>query len=282
MAYKVFANGNPLPASDLNTYLMNQAVISFANSTARSTAIPSPVEGMLTYLEDTNAYEGWTGSAWVNINDNSNAILKSVVTTTGDLIVANGNASVTRLGIGANGTYLTSNGTTASWGTVSSGGETLISTTTLTGATTTLSSIPGTYKDLKLVIRKYKPASDGSIYLRFNSDDGNSFKYLVFVAFGVNTWSGSGNNYYQASAPNDSAYDNGSTVIWLYDYANDSTWKMIESMSVGDDISNPTTAVRNRWISGMWKDTAAISSISLFNDSGQNFTSGTALLYGVS
>ena len=282
MAYKVFTNGSPLPASDLNTFLMNQSVITFANSTARSATLTSPTEGMVTYLEDTNKVEVWTGAAWTDINDNTAAIPKSTVTTVGDLIIADGNASVTRLGIGANGTYLTSNGTTASWGTVSSGGETLISTTTLTGATTTLSSIPGTYKDLKLVIRKYKPASDGSIYLRFNSDDGNSFKYLVFVAFGVNTWSGSGNNYYQASAPNDSAYDNGSTVIWLYDYANDSTWKMIESMSVGDDISNPTTAVRNRWISGMWKDTAAISSISLFNDSGQNFTSGTALLYGVS
>jgi len=100
MAYKTFANGFPLPASDLNNFLMNQSVIVFADSAARTTAIPSPVEGMLTYLEDTNAYESWNGSAFVNINDNTDAIPKSTVTTAQDLIVADGASSVTRLGVG--------------------------------------------------------------------------------------------------------------------------------------------------------------------------------------
>jgi hypothetical protein len=44
----------------------------------------------------------------------------SPITTTGDLIIGNGSNSATRLGIGANNTVLTSNGTTASW--VSSSG----------------------------------------------------------------------------------------------------------------------------------------------------------------
>ena len=39
----------------------------------------------------------------------------SPITTTGDLIIGNGTNSATRLGIGANNTVLTSNGTTASW-----------------------------------------------------------------------------------------------------------------------------------------------------------------------
>jgi len=39
----------------------------------------------------------------------------SPITTTGDLILGNGTNSATRLGIGANGYLLTSNGTTASW-----------------------------------------------------------------------------------------------------------------------------------------------------------------------
>lgn len=152
MPYKEFANGNPLPASDIDTYLMDQAVMTFANSTARSTAIPSPKEGMLTYLEDTNAYEGWTGSAWVNINDNSNAILKSVVTATGDLIVGNGNASVARLGIGTNGQVLSSNGTTATWTTPSGGGGmTLLASGTFSG-NTNISSLNQSYKALRIVL----------------------------------------------------------------------------------------------------------------------------------
>jgi hypothetical protein len=45
---------------------MNQAVMVFSNSAARTAAITSPVEGMLTWLEDVNRYESYNGSAWVS------------------------------------------------------------------------------------------------------------------------------------------------------------------------------------------------------------------------
>jgi len=122
MAYKTFANGFPLPASDLNNFLMNQSVIVFADSAARTSAIPSPVEGMLTYLEDTNAYESWNGSAFVNINDNTDAIPKSTVTTAQDLIVADGASSVTRLGVGTDDQVLSVVGGAVAWADAAGGG----------------------------------------------------------------------------------------------------------------------------------------------------------------
>lgn len=67
MPIKIFQNGYPLPASDINTYLMEQSVMTFASSTARGTAIPTPTEGMLTYLEDTNVFQYYTGSAWADL-----------------------------------------------------------------------------------------------------------------------------------------------------------------------------------------------------------------------
>ena len=67
MAYKVFTNGSVLQASEVNDNLMNQAVITFSNSAARSSAITSPVEGMVTYLADTDTYQFWNGSAWTNL-----------------------------------------------------------------------------------------------------------------------------------------------------------------------------------------------------------------------
>ncbi len=67
MAYKVFTNGSFLPASDLNTYLMNQSVMTFATSTARASALTAPTEGMLTWLEDSNKYQYYTGSAWTDL-----------------------------------------------------------------------------------------------------------------------------------------------------------------------------------------------------------------------
>lgn len=64
MPKKTFAIGDVLTASDVNTYLMNQSVMVFATAAARTTAIPSPTEGMVTYLQDTNTLQTFDGSAW--------------------------------------------------------------------------------------------------------------------------------------------------------------------------------------------------------------------------
>lgn len=66
VAYKVFTNGSVLNASEVNDNLMKQAVAVFSNASARTAAITSPVEGQMTYLEDTNQYASWNGSAWVS------------------------------------------------------------------------------------------------------------------------------------------------------------------------------------------------------------------------
>jgi hypothetical protein len=64
MPRKVFVAGEILTAADVNTNLMDQAVMVFDDSAARGSAIPSPSEGMLTYLKDTDALEKYT-NAWV-------------------------------------------------------------------------------------------------------------------------------------------------------------------------------------------------------------------------
>lgn len=69
-----------------------------------------------------------------------------------DLITATANDTPARLGVGANGTVLTADSAEATglkWAAPSSGGGmTLISTTTLSGTSTTISSIPQTYYNL--------------------------------------------------------------------------------------------------------------------------------------
>lgn len=66
MAYKVFANGFNLNASELNTYLMNQAVMVFADATARDAALTAPTEGMLVWLEDANKFV-YYNSTWQDL-----------------------------------------------------------------------------------------------------------------------------------------------------------------------------------------------------------------------
>lgn len=76
VAYKVFTNGSVLNASEINDNLMNQSVMVFSNSTARAAALPSPLEGMLTWLQDSNKYQNYNGTAWVDFG--GSAILQVV------------------------------------------------------------------------------------------------------------------------------------------------------------------------------------------------------------
>jgi hypothetical protein len=64
MSRKVFTAGEVLAAADVNNFLMNQTVMSFAGTASRAASIPTPVEGMYTHLEDSDRLEFWNGSAW--------------------------------------------------------------------------------------------------------------------------------------------------------------------------------------------------------------------------
>lgn len=64
-----FKNFTPseLLASDVNTYLMNQTVMTFDSAAARSTALTLPVEGMVTFLKDSDTLWIYNGTAWIEL-----------------------------------------------------------------------------------------------------------------------------------------------------------------------------------------------------------------------
>jgi hypothetical protein len=64
MPRKVFTAGEVLAAADVNEFLMDQTIQSFAGTAARGSAIASPVEGMYTHLEDSDDLQFYDGSAW--------------------------------------------------------------------------------------------------------------------------------------------------------------------------------------------------------------------------
>jgi hypothetical protein len=68
MPRKVFTAGEVLTAADVNANLMNQAVMTFADAAARTSAIPSPTEGMVTYLSNLDLLMFYNGTIWVNVN----------------------------------------------------------------------------------------------------------------------------------------------------------------------------------------------------------------------
>jgi len=65
MPFRIFAAGEVLTAANVNDYLAEQAVSTFAGTAARSSAIASPTEGQLSYLQDTDQLAYYDGSSWV-------------------------------------------------------------------------------------------------------------------------------------------------------------------------------------------------------------------------
>ena len=67
--YKIWSAGDVLAAAEVNTYLMEQAVMVFADSAARTSAIGTPTEGMVAFLKDTDALEYYDGSSWTGVSN---------------------------------------------------------------------------------------------------------------------------------------------------------------------------------------------------------------------
>ena len=88
MPRKEFEGFTRLDASDVNTYLMDQSVMTFGSATARDAAIDTPVEGMAAYLNDSNILSLYDGSAWKNSLATTGGILQVVSTTKTDTFTA--------------------------------------------------------------------------------------------------------------------------------------------------------------------------------------------------
>jgi len=70
LGFKDFTTGEVLTAADVDGYLM-QGVWVFASAAARTSAVPSPQEGNMSFLKDTNSVEYYSGSAWVAVSGGS-------------------------------------------------------------------------------------------------------------------------------------------------------------------------------------------------------------------
>ena len=213
-------------------------------------------------------------------NNAGAAIAKTIVDAKGDIIAATAADTVARLAVGANDTVLTADSSTATglkWAATASGGMTLISTTTLSGASVSLTSIPQTYNHLQLVIRDFLPDTDAAyIRMQYNSDTNTRYNNLTSFGTGTGTFN---DDAHYASINNDSTLADGITILDIYDYANTTTWKRANLWSLQRHESTANT-FRYANMTLQHNQTIAISSIQLFPDQG-NFTSGTVLLYGV-
>jgi hypothetical protein len=151
----------------------------------------------------------------------------------------------------------------------------------------TFSSIPSTYTHLQ--IRTMVKTNEGTtgatnIEMRFNSDTAGNYTrhYLFGTGSSVIAGGNGGANLLTTGSAAQSGVANtfGVTVIDILDYANTNKYKTMRSLS---GVNQNTSGSNFIWgvQSGVWLNTSAITSISLFSNSSNLSQYSSFALYGI-
>ena len=266
----LFAAGDTVQIQNIGAGVCTVTAGTATVSTAGSLAL-SQYEGGQLYFTATGA------SIFFDIVQSSG--MTNPLTTTGDTIYSSSGTTPARLGIGSTGQVLTVAAGLPSWATPASGSLTLISTTSLTGASVTLSSIPATYKHLQLVISGVTNATaDGAFRIAPNGATTSSnntllngsalearlANYLLLV--------GPGGGFILTRTDANNVF-----VLNIYNYAATTMYKNFNSVGIATLTATAGTIINT---TGSYLANTAITSLVISN-SGGNLSTGTVLLYGV-
>lgn len=219
----------------------------------------------------------------------TDAISKGQFTAKGALLSATAASTPGVLAVGTNGQYLSADSTASTglkWATLTAGGMTLLSTTTLSGATTTISSIDQTYKSLVAIIYGVTNATaNGFFKLRPNASAVISTWIGVDLS-GANTQATQaaqlGEIYLSPPSSQITRTDSGNSFyVRIDNYASTTNFKPLtvlgNCLPQAGGVAANTGAVN---FAGGLNTNSAITSLVFLNSAG-NLSTGTVLLYGV-
>jgi hypothetical protein len=213
------------------------------------------------------------------------AIAKATVDAKGDLIAGTADNTVARLAVGANNTILVADSSTATglkWAAPASGGGlTLLSTTSLSGATTTVTISDSSYINLFVVAyRVSNDTNNGDFRLKLNSD--TSMVQADIYRFSSTTGTGGvGGGFLNLTNGNGIVRTNNDNyfAINIYNYASAAQYKAFDFRGIftSTQSGNPVTV---EFGAGGYPTNTAITSL-IFENSNGNLNGGTVLVYGV-
>jgi hypothetical protein len=147
-------------------------------------------------------------------------------------------------------------------------------------ATVTFSSL-GAYTDLILVSNAAVATAGTSLNMRFNSDSGSNYSYTNLYGDGSAAGSARGTSatkgYISWYIGLNGSIEN-ANITHIMNYSNSTTYKTAISRSNRASASNtPGTEA----VVSLWRNTAAITSITIAADSGNISLGSTFTLYGI-
>ena len=150
-----------------------------------------------------------------------------------------------------------------------------IATATLSGSTSevTFSSIASSWTDLRLVFLGVSSAQ--SLCLQFNGDTATNYSLTVLRGDGTSAVSSRNTSIDRLIVQSLTGTNPNLVTCDIFSYAG-STYKTCLNSSSEDNNGSGNT----RQSVGLWRSTAAITSIRVYGFSGSNIT-GTATLYGI-
>jgi hypothetical protein len=211
-------------------------------------------------------------------------IQPTLFTTKGDLIAATAASNPARLGVGTNGQLLSADSTAATglaWTAApSSGGMTSIASGTLSSTSVTISSIPGTYRNLFLYILGAQVNTGSPIAIRINGNTSNPYNQKL-GELSTTTWETSSyQTYFDPTGGNINVVTTSNTNAYSFQFEEYTQTSYKNILGSYRHISNGGAGSYNSWCS--YQNTTAITSLTITTASGTStFSAGTYTLYGV-
>lgn len=204
----------------------------------------------------------------------------------GDIPYASSSTVLTKLAKGTNGQALTIGVSVPYWN-QSPASLVLIEeyiVTAGTDATITFSSIPGTYKHLRLfgqVRSNYATLGDW-LLCRLNSDSGANYDWAALITGSVDQYVAGGTSCLIAPAPGTGA-DASKVLTFICDipYYSKTTWYKNVLSKSGKMPDGTNTHFEHMTASNQWRNTAAITAIQFRLNAGQILQNSIISLYGV-